>query len=286
MEKDTLHDTVGIIYQNIDPNFEEEFVVEEEEAGVTTHNKRRRRSFETIEYGLPQCAKKLKKTTNIQAENEEEVNIIVHKSLYDRIDNVWMLSHAFRLVDTPMWTSFNSKIMIDDSPQQLISYLTPINESPTSNAVVLATMQQCMSVLQELSQEYMQVTYDLVIAKIALQIQATKNNTFQKLFIHLGAFHIMMSYFKAIGKVINDCGLTTIMVESEMLASGSVSSFIEGKHFNRCKRLHPIVALGLQIMHFRSFLTSKISRFLQKLKMRLKDYRAVNHLRFLFTIEA
>ncbi|GFV42589.1 uncharacterized protein TNCV_1315941 [Trichonephila clavipes] len=64
-----------------------------------------------------------------------------------------MLSHAFRLVDTPMWTGFNSKIMIDDSPQQLISYLTPIKESPTSNAVVLATMQQCMSVLQELSQE-------------------------------------------------------------------------------------------------------------------------------------
>ncbi|GFX58424.1 hypothetical protein TNCV_320061 [Trichonephila clavipes] len=255
--KDTLHDTVGIIYQNIDPNFEEEFVVEEEEAGVTTHNKRRRRSFETIEYELPQCAKKLKKTTNIQAENKEEVNIIVHKSLYDWIDNVWMLSHAFRLVDTPMWTGFNSKIMIDDSPQQLISYLTPINESPTSNAVVLATMQQCISVLQELSQEYMQVTYDLAIAKIALQIQATENNTFQKLFIHLGAFHIMMSYFKAIGKVINDCGLTTIMVESEMLASGSVSSFIEGKHFNRCKRLHPIVALGLQIMHFRFFLTSK-----------------------------
>ena len=66
-----------------------------------------------------------------------------------------------------------------------------------------------------------------------------------------------MSYFKAIGKVINDCGLSTIMVESEMLASGSVSSFIEGKHFNRCKRLHPMMALGLQIMHFRSFLTHK-----------------------------
>ncbi|GFU94346.1 uncharacterized protein TNCV_4368201 [Trichonephila clavipes] len=40
--KDTLHDTVGIIYQNTDPNFEEDFVVEEEEAGVTTHNKRRK----------------------------------------------------------------------------------------------------------------------------------------------------------------------------------------------------------------------------------------------------
>ncbi|GFS49280.1 uncharacterized protein TNCV_2410891 [Trichonephila clavipes] len=105
--------------------------------------------------------------------------------------------------------------MIDDSPQQLISYLTPINESPTSNAVVLATMQQCISVLQELSQEYMQATYDLAIAKLPCKSKLQKITPSKSFFIHLGAFHIMMSYFKAIGKVINDCGLTTIMVESE-----------------------------------------------------------------------
>ncbi|KAG5883482.1 hypothetical protein JTB14_038356 [Gonioctena quinquepunctata] len=64
----------------------------------------------------------------------------------------------------------------------------------------------------------------------------------------------MLSYFKAVGKVIDDCGLSTIMVERELLASGSVSSFIDGKHFNRCKRLHPLIAVGLQILHFRSFL--------------------------------
>ncbi|XP_025836082.1 uncharacterized protein LOC108740487 [Agrilus planipennis] len=38
-------------------------------------------------------------------------------------------------------------------------------------------MQQCMSALQELNQEYMQVTYDLAIAKIALQIQATETKS-------------------------------------------------------------------------------------------------------------
>ena len=116
-------------------------------------------------------------------------------------------------------------------------------------------MHQCLSILKELNQPYIQVTYDLAIAKIALQIQSTEQDTFKKLFIHLGAFHIMLSYFKAIGKIISDCGLSTIMVESEMLASGSVSSFIDGKHFNRCKRLHPIVVLGLQVLHFKSFLT-------------------------------
>lgn len=102
------------------------------------------------------------------------------------------------------------------------------------------------------------MTYDLAIAKIALKLQATVKHEgilkYLKLFIHLGTFHVMLSYFKAIGKMIDGCGLLTIMVESELLASGSVPSFIEGKHFNRCKRLHPTMALGLQILHFRSFL--------------------------------
>jgi len=30
--------------------------------------------------------------------------------------------------------------------------------------------------------------------------------------------------------------------------------FITGKHFNRCKRLYPVIALGLQILHFELFL--------------------------------
>lgn len=149
--KDTLHDTVGIMYQNIYPKDDDVEEEEEENTGDSKLNKSRRRSFETIDLELPQCAKKLKKTTNIQTESEDELNIIVHKSLYDRIDRIWMLSHALGLSNTPMWTGFNSKIVTDDTPQQLISYLTPINHSPTNNAVVFATMQQCTTALQELN---------------------------------------------------------------------------------------------------------------------------------------
>lgn len=54
------------------------------------------------------------------------------------------------------------------------------------------------------------------------------------------------------------------MVDSEMLAGGSVS----GKHFKRCKRLHPMVALGLQILHFNSELeiSIKCKKYLQEFK--------------------
>ncbi|CAH2102424.1 unnamed protein product [Euphydryas editha] len=152
-----------------------------------------------------------------------------------------MLSHAVRLPDIPMWAGFNSAVTKDDSPQQLMSYLTPINASPTAHPVVLKTMEQCIKILEEVNQPYLQVTYDLAIAKIAFQIKATETSP-------------KFSNFKAIGKFIDGCGLSTIMVENELLASGSVASFIDGKHFNRCKRLHPIMALGLQILHFQSFL--------------------------------
>lgn len=40
----------------------------------------------------------------------------------------------------------------------------------------------------------------------------------------------MMAYFKTVGKYIEGCGLTYIMVESELLAGGSVNGFITGKH--------------------------------------------------------
>ncbi|XP_049307362.1 uncharacterized protein LOC125777151 [Bactrocera dorsalis] len=44
------------------------------------------------------------------------------------------------------------------------------------------------------------------------------------------------------------------MTESDLIAEGSVSGFITRKNYNRCKRLHSIIALSLQIFHFNSFM--------------------------------
>ncbi|GFY41711.1 hypothetical protein TNIN_279941 [Trichonephila inaurata madagascariensis] len=168
-----------------------------------------------------------------------------------------MISHALNLPNVPMQIDFNCSISCKDSLKQIVSYLTPINDSPTNKSVVLETMKQSKKIWEEAKQSSIQVTYDLVIAKVALQIQATKKSDFDNLFIHLGAFHIMMAYFKAVGKLIIDCCLTNIMVLSNLLPSGSVSGFIEAKHFNRCKRLYPLIAVGLEILHFNSFLELK-----------------------------
>ncbi|KYQ59961.1 hypothetical protein ALC60_00998 [Trachymyrmex zeteki] len=118
----------------------------------------------------------------------------------------------------------------------------------------------------------MQVTYDLAIAKVALQIQLTEKLRFNNLFIHIGMFHVMMAYFKSIGKFINNCGISTVMINSDLFASGSVNGFLEGKHFNRCKRLHSIIYLAINILHFENFaalenieITDQVKEYLQDL---------------------
>ena len=175
-------------------------------------------------------------------------------SLLQMIDVLYLLSHVFHVPNTPSWTGFNCRIIEDNSPKQKVSYLTPINLSPTNVSVVAYTMEQAQNVGKECGQTYVQVIYDLAIA---YKIQATEGLKFSNLFIHLGSFHLMMAFFKAVDTFIDECGLSHMMIESKIIASGSVNGIIEGKHFNRCKRLHPLVALGLKILHFHQFLKTE-----------------------------
>ena len=45
-----------------------------------------------------------------------------------------------------------------------------------------------------------------------------------------------------------------MLTDTDVLAPGSLNRFLSGRHFNRCKRLHPIFALAFEILHFKAFL--------------------------------
>ncbi|KAL4113704.1 hypothetical protein QTP88_017283 [Uroleucon formosanum] len=270
--KDTLHDTVGILYQNEPDEGSHKTVFQQlplpsiqnisdvitninSTNNIEKKNKKKRRTFEAITPEVTPYRKKPKMIGTL-VNNDNELRQIVPNTLKicKERDLMWVLSHALKIRNTTMWTGYNSLTTTNHGSKQKIFYLTPINMSPTNTTVIYETMVQAQKIANECHQNFMSVTYDLAIAKVALQIQTTEQPKFDNLFINLGAFHIMMAYFKAVGKFIDECGITYIMVESELLASGSVNGFITGKHFNRCKRLYPIIALGLQILHFELFL--------------------------------
>lgn len=272
--KDTLHDTVGIIYQDvvehpiivqenilddsqevtIDDELEDNRAAEERRAQQDA--RKRRRTFEAITPDLSAYCKKVRMSELLLPPSDARRLVVPQTlELIKKFDVLWMLSHALDIPNSPMWVGFNSKFVEDiNKKKQKIRYLTPINESPTDQKVVLETMRESQEIAKELGEQSISVSYDLAIAKVAMQIQSVEKPVYDNLFIHLGAFHIMFAYFKAIGKFIAGCGLMNIAVDSELLASGSVDSFLAGKHFNRCKRLHPLMSLGLEIMNFQLFL--------------------------------
>ncbi|KAK6168761.1 hypothetical protein SNE40_019944 [Patella caerulea] len=261
--KGTLHDTVGICFQNKDANFVSETSISTE----TTDNRnqlpvcRKRRSFTPILLNLEPYRKKPRMTNSEFIPEDDPRRSIIPSSCADGklLDVIWMISHALEITDTPMWVGWNSLVVKDNLPQQQICYLPQINQSPTSLNVVLETMKRSQQIAVECGQEYMIVTYDLAIAKMAYTIQAAESPLFDNLFIMLGPFHISMAYFKAVGKYIGESGGPFILSDAGIIADGSLTGFLTGTHYNRCKRIHPLLALSLEVLHFRQFCESNSS---------------------------
>ena len=169
-------------------------------------------------------------------------------------DILWMADVATDTENsTPMWIGCNSNLIPSDDCTQEIWYLPQINQSPTSYAVVRQTMRKSLKISSECGKHNIAVTYDLTIAKLALQIQAEESPEFD-IFVTLGSFHIELTFFNACGKIIPESGALHILRESLVLAAGSTNRFIKGKNYNRCKRIHALLSLAFEILHFQSYL--------------------------------
>ena len=95
-----------------------------------------------------------------------------------------------------------------------------------------------------------------------MQMQITDAPKYDDLFIMPGPFHIELAFSKAIGKIVETSGGPEMLNDSGVLAPGSLNGFLQGKHFNRCRRLHPILAFTLELLHFQAFMeTCKQSNY-------------------------
>ncbi|XP_030837116.1 uncharacterized protein LOC105437992 [Strongylocentrotus purpuratus] len=154
----------------------------------------------------------------------------------------WKLSDG----STPLHAGFMSKYIQDSLPLQRICYMNPISRSPTNNDVVRETMIRSLNVAKETGQEHAVVTYDLAVALKAYSIQTIEAPIFDKLLIMLGNFHTELALYGAIGTFINESGIEFILTESGVLAAGSVRGFVKGKFYNRCLRIHELLANVLE----------------------------------------
>ena len=220
---------------------------------VPSSKKGRKRSLQTEEsLMVPYCKKT--KMTAFSYRYTDVFNLPNVSAVAKNMDLVWMMSHALDVGMIPMWVGFNASKYQDNLPKQEVRYMPNLRHPITSLNVIQETLITAQKCAKECEQQYAVVSYDLNAAKPAMQIQATEKPKFDNVFVMPGTFHIEMAFFKAIGKIISDSGGPDMLTATDVLAPGSLNGFLSGKHFNRCKRLHPILALAFEILHFLAFL--------------------------------
>lgn len=84
----------------------------------------------------------------------------------------------------------NTKLFVVPLPKQTVLYMPNIDRSPTSNDVVVETLNITKKCAEECGQKYGLVTYDLDIASRASKIQITESPKFDDVFILFGSFHL------------------------------------------------------------------------------------------------
>ena len=97
------------------------------------------------------------------------------------------------------------------------------------------------------------VVCDLAIYAKAVEIMNKKENELGRIVLRLGAFHFACSFLGIIGKRFRDAGLENILIESDVIATGSVNEVLEGKHYNRSIRMHKLVMETLFRIKWKNF---------------------------------
>jgi hypothetical protein len=67
------------------------------------------------------------------------------------------------------------------------------------------------------------------------------------------AFHTALTFLAIIGKRFGDAGLSDLLIESKVVAFGSVPAVLEGRQYNRAMRAHKIVIEAFQRLQLTVF---------------------------------
>ncbi|XP_041481075.1 uncharacterized protein LOC121428475 [Lytechinus variegatus] len=294
--KHTLHATVGHTYQNIVQDQELESV---SPSPFVYREGKNRRSFVGARREIEPFRKSLKKaqfygplekdiagtsagliephddvaSSISDGADASEIPPLPCHHTYDKITEVpnlsaldfvwwWKLQNE----NIPLHAGFMSRFIKDQLPLHRIAYMEPMAKSPTNNDIVRETMVRSLNVAKETGQDHAVVTYDLAVALKAYSIQALESPVFDKLLIMLGNFHIELAFYGAIGTFINASGIEYILTEADILAEGSMVGFIKGKFYNRCTRIHELLANALEKKLYNRFLQNAADDDIQALQ--------------------
>ena len=135
--------------------------------------------------------------------------------------------------------------------------MQPIPFAPSRIDVVKEVLRKSEEFRIECGELVLPVSFDLAIAKPALQVQCEEAPDYNQLFKMFGQFHTELNIFSAIGKIIEGSGGPSILSEAAVIAPGSIPRFLKGKMYNRCRRGHMLLSAAFRGLHFSEYTKQK-----------------------------
>ena len=185
------------------------------------------------------------------------------------LDLVWSLARLPENVSTlgcatsliPAWSGFNVLLLQKSDappPPSRVGYLPVINSPSTQLSTCKAVLDNAVSVANRLRQEDIVVVADQAIyaklQEILWQDQKLNDQARYKAIVpRMGTFHVTCILLCVIGRRFADAGLRDVLVEGNVISSGSVSAVLDGRHYNRAVRAHLVVAEVFEQLRWRLF---------------------------------
>ena len=172
-------------------------------------------------------------------------------------DTIFTVSNEQQQV-IPAWTGFNIKLKEgNELHQSVVGYCPVIESSPTEPSTVFTLLKRSLQMADHLKQKDVIVVLDQAIYAKALEIVWQDPVQFERIVLRLGTFHVLCAFTAAIGKRFGGAGLEDVLIESGIVASGSVAGVLQGKHYNRAIHTHKVtinfyqyLQLKIYIKHF------------------------------------
>lgn len=152
------------------------------------------------------------------------------------------------------WTGFNMLARKNHQVlQDTIGYLPTIDSPATEMNTVFEILKKADSYKNALNLKSMIIVMDQAIYAKAIEITWKHQDLFADIVLRLGTFHTSCVLMAVIGLRFGSAGLRDVIIESKVIAEGSVEKTLNGKHYNRAVRFHKLMFEACMRLVWESF---------------------------------
>ena len=112
-------------------------------------------------------------------------------------------------------------------------------------STIYEILNRCLAIKEKLKLSAIVCVFDQIVYSMAVEIKWKMPKQYKDCTLMLGMFHMLMMYLDIIGIHFKDAGLRDVLIQSQILAEGSVDKTLTGKRYNRAVRSCKLMYEGL-----------------------------------------